>query len=322
MRPDLPLQRLWSGTVKADGQTVFVLLEFTEQDGNAGRFAQSDVGGTAWVGDEQGTIVGQRNGSNVTGTLSLPSGDLDLSLKLKKRNNQIKGTAKDAGDTIKVTLVPATGNGKLMKLKSAAPKSIPAGQATQVLLKGASFFTGAVVHADAANVQIGAVSRISSKQLSVMLMPSAGVADGTAVSLRVVNADGQTADKKLLTVSDGGGGGGGGPTVSFSGDIQPIFSGRCALPGCHNTASAASGMVLEAGSAFANIVGLPSAEQPTLQRVNPGNAEASYLVRKIRGDSGINGGRMPLNRTPLSDAQINTIITWINEGAANNRQGQ
>jgi hypothetical protein len=52
--------------------------------------------------------------------------------------------------------------------------------------------------------------------------------------------------------------------------------------------------------------------------VSPGNAAQSYLLDKVEGQSLCYPGRMPLNQTPLSDAQILTLRRWICEGAPSN----
>ncbi len=108
-------------------------------------------------------------------------------------------------------------------------------------------------------------------------------------------------------------------TVSFGEQVQPIFTGRCALPGCHAGPSAAVGMNLSAGRAYSEIVGVPSVECVNLLRVEPGVPEASYVVAKIEGVGPcFSGGRMPLGQPPLSPTEIEIISTWIAEGAADN----
>lgn len=99
---------------------------------------------------------------------------------------------------------------------------------------------------------------------------------------------------------------------------QTIFSRNCALSGCHVGTNAQQGMDLSAGQAHANIVGVPSREQPNLFRVAPGDPDASYLMQKIEGAPGIVGDRMPLGRTPLSIDEIDLIRRWIAEGAQDN----
>src|SRR5881628_2913099 len=103
----------------------------------------------------------------------------------------------------------------------------------------------------------------------------------------------------LLTAcaGSGGGGGGGAPkpackppattTVSFATNIQPIFNRSCALGGCH-TGSVPPGPVnLSVGQAYGQIVGVKSAQQPSLLRIQPGKPDLSYLVRKIEGGPNI-----------------------------------
>ena len=143
-----------------------------------------------------------------------------------------------------------------------------------------------------------------------------------------------------LTGCAGSGGGGGGgappqpactttsaPTISFSMDIQPIFSRSCALPSCHTAAPVpAQGMDLSAGLAYSQTVNVASTEQPKLKRVKPGNPQDSYLVRKIQGGPNISGVLMPNGcpGAPLAMAQcltpdeIAAIVQWISECAPNN----
>jgi hypothetical protein len=59
---------------------------------------------------------------------------------------------------------------------------------------------------------------------------------------------------------------------------------------------------------------VPSGEVPSLQRVEPGDPNNSYLIQKLEGTAA-EGRRMPLNGTPLSQADINVIRQWITEGA-------
>lgn len=96
-------------------------------------------------------------------------------------------------------------------------------------------------------------------------------------------------------------------SVSFARDIAPIFQERCVK--CHAGSGAPRGLHLDT---YENVM-KGSEFRPV---VVPGDPEASELVRRIRGDS---TPRMPFDGPPfLSDEQINTIIEWIKEGAANN----
>ena len=50
-------------------------------------------------------------------------------------------------------------------------------------------------------------------------------------------------------------------------------------------------------------------------RVAPGDAPASYMIRKLEGTPGILFNRMPLGRAPLPQNLIDGIKAWINAGA-------
>jgi hypothetical protein len=109
--------------------------------------------------------------------------------------------------------------------------------------------------------------------------------------------------------------------ISFAKDIQPIFTASCALPGCHAGNAPQEGMNLAAGQAFANIVGVKSKEAPTLNRIEPGDPQKSYLWHKINGTQstvGGSGARMPMGRAPLPNDPLTKIRQWIEQGAKNN----
>ena len=110
----------------------------------------------------------------------------------------------------------------------------------------------------------------------------------------------------------------GGNEATLTNIQQTIFTTSCAVSGCHAGPRPQQLMDLSAGQAFANLVGVPSRERPTLDRVVPGVPDASYLVWKIEGRPEITGARMPLGRPPLSAAQIALIRQWIAEGALDN----
>lgn len=108
-----------------------------------------------------------------------------------------------------------------------------------------------------------------------------------------------------------------GPEPPTLADVQSqIFDQNCALSGCHLGPSAPLGLDLSAGQAYGNTVGVASREVPDLFRIEPGNADASYLVHKIEGAPDIVGSRMPLGRAPLSADEIAFVREWIDAGAA------
>lgn len=109
--------------------------------------------------------------------------------------------------------------------------------------------------------------------------------------------------------------------VSFANDIQPIFTNSCALGGCHAGGSPAMGMNLSAGQAYGMIVDVASVELPSMDRIEPGMPDLSYLVHKIQGTQasvGGSGSRMPLTGCCLSQAQIDMVRNWVSQGAQNN----
>jgi len=102
-------------------------------------------------------------------------------------------------------------------------------------------------------------------------------------------------------------------------DLQSIednvFTPICSK--CHIGASAPEGLQLDAAHAYNALVGVPSVEEPSFLRVDPGNPDDSYMVLKIEGAAGIEGGQMPLGETPLTQATIDAIRQWITNGAPN-----
>lgn len=94
---------------------------------------------------------------------------------------------------------------------------------------------------------------------------------------------------------------------SYAMHIQPIFNANCTFSGCHG-ANPPSGLRLTSWNELMQ----GGVSGPA---VIPGNAEDSLLVKRIEGRI---APRMPLNRDPLCDFQIQTIRRWIDQGALNN----
>ncbi len=96
--------------------------------------------------------------------------------------------------------------------------------------------------------------------------------------------------------------GGGLPTnVSFSSDVQPVFTRNCALSGCH--VSLAVHPLLEAGLSYDALTkgGYVDVIVPT----------AGILYQEI------SEGNMPPNK-PISSREAGLILGWLSEGAKNN----
>ena len=139
------------------------------------------------------------------------------------------------------------------------------------------------------------------------------IADGTAVQItaKATDVDGNVGTSAATEVTVG--------AVTLTQLQTEIFSAHCT--GCHDgsSTSALPGIQnLTAGNAFANIVNVASLEAPTLKRIKPNDVANSYMIQKLMGAPGIVGVQMPKGGTPLPQATIDRMKTWINNGAPNN----
>lgn len=111
----------------------------------------------------------------------------------------------------------------------------------------------------------------------------------------------------------------GGSAFTFARIQAEIFTPTCAKSGCHAANTASGGMVLDAGRAYGEIVNRASSERSTLHRIEPGDPDRSYLIKKLRGDPDITGSQMPLDRPgSLTREQMDGLIGWVLAGAPNN----
>ncbi|MEP6883733.1 MAG: hypothetical protein ABJC66_03185 [Gammaproteobacteria bacterium] len=142
------------------------------------------------------------------------------------------------------------------------------------------------------------------RQLSALLLATVAGCAG--------NGQGLDANGQPIVV---GGGDNGTITADFQSIQDNVFTPICSK--CHVGASAPLGLQLDAGHSYNLLVGVSSVEQPNLQRVAPGNPDASYMAHKIEGVPGISGGQMPLGEAPLPQATVDAIRQWITNGAQN-----
>jgi hypothetical protein len=84
--------------------------------------------------------------------------------------------------------------------------------------------------------------------------------------------------------------------------------------GCHS--SNAGGLSYPIGNEFVHLIDVKSTEDPAVFRVKPGDPSASYLYKKLVGDGGIDGGRMPLGG-PYDPRVMAVFFQWIEAGAPN-----
>jgi hypothetical protein len=99
-----------------------------------------------------------------------------------------------------------------------------------------------------------------------------------------------------------------------------ILVPRCATAGCHSGSPPAVSPRLEEGASWGAMVDVSSEELPSMDLVETGDPERSYLVLKLRGAAGAQGGsglRMPPSAEPLDEAELTGVETWITGGAPN-----
>jgi hypothetical protein len=96
------------------------------------------------------------------------------------------------------------------------------------------------------------------------------------------------------------------PTMTLTADFDSIqaniFTPICA--GCHGGANPAANLSLDAAHSYNDLVNVPSTEEPTLERVKPGDPTDSFLVIHLEKD----GDGAPAGDIPF-------VIQWIMDGA-------
>ncbi len=100
------------------------------------------------------------------------------------------------------------------------------------------------------------------------------------------------------------------PSVDFASRIQPIFNNN----GCVNCHGGNGNLYLDPGSSYNNLVGVPASAPVPVNRVQPGQADQSFLFWKVNCDDPASGSRMPIGGS-LTPAEQALIRDWINQGA-------
>jgi hypothetical protein len=97
--------------------------------------------------------------------------------------------------------------------------------------------------------------------------------------------------------------------VSYQHDVVPLI-GHCGGEQCHGG--------IGQSWQYASLVGVATTEcHDGRELVVPGDPANSYLIQKLEGAHLCMGVRMPIGGA-LSQPQIDTIATWICQGADNN----
>ncbi len=100
-------------------------------------------------------------------------------------------------------------------------------------------------------------------------------------------------------------------------NVFDLLSFRC---GCHDAEQREGGMydLTDAATAWSVIVDVPSEALPSMDRIEPGDPEASYLLLKVQDrhrSVGGDGARMPPTGFALTPTRIALIRDWIEDGA-------
>jgi hypothetical protein len=94
--------------------------------------------------------------------------------------------------------------------------------------------------------------------------------------------------------------------------VKAILAQNCTLAGCHRTNNPAGNLRFDQTRFPTSVLDVASQQIPDRKLVDTKAPERSYFLAKIRGEAGIVGGRMPLNRAPLSTKQIQEVEDWVN----------
>ena len=105
---------------------------------------------------------------------------------------------------------------------------------------------------------------------------------------------------------------GGEPTVSYSKDVQPIVQANCA--DCHTGDGAG---IQTSGLDMSTYEGLMKGTKfgPVIV---PGNSVSSTLVLLIQGKADPSIAMPHGKKGSLSEAEVQTIVTWVDQGAEEN----
>jgi len=144
--------------------------------------------------------------------------------------------------------------------------------------------------------------------------------EGTTAATNATNAtnatDATSSDSETGSTSDGTDTTTTVGAVGYEADIQPIWDAKC-VEGCHIDGGSKPDLPLNAGVSHGAIVGVASQQLVSMNMVEPGDVEKSYLWYKLnntQADVGGMGLSMPLGM-PLDEADMAKIEAWINSGA-------
>lgn len=103
---------------------------------------------------------------------------------------------------------------------------------------------------------------------------------------------------------------------SFGPIYQDLLKPSCALAGCH-AAGSGNGMELTDDGAYAALVNQPARDAAGETYVIPGDADGSYIIKKMEGAPDIVGFPMPspFGWADCCQEDIDRVRAWIDAGA-------
>ena len=91
------------------------------------------------------------------------------------------------------------------------------------------------------------------------------------------------------------------------GEVTSLLQKRCAV--CHKGKTPPQGLSWQADK-VAEAIDAASREFPEMKIIDTASPESSYVLKKVRGDKGIKGSRMPPTQALGAD-EIKVLETWI-----------
>ena len=106
--------------------------------------------------------------------------------------------------------------------------------------------------------------------------------------------------------------------LGYAADVFPLFQAAdCASGMCHDSFMPSEGLNLSTSAlGYAGLVDVAADQCSSRTLVEPGDADASYLMNKLTGMDMCSGAKMPKADQSLPVTQLQTIRAWIESGAA------
>ena len=142
--------------------------------------------------------------------------------------------------------------------------------------------------------------------LALAFVPGCGADEGVSCEDTQVDCDGTCIDAIPAT---------------FQGVTAAVFEKSCAFGTCHDAASPAEGLAFHDLESVAAALNTPSAQDSSVMLIAPGDADNSYIYRKLTGsnmaatDVAGNAGTIMPPGSPLCAPKVEAVRAWIAAGA-------